>query len=78
MSQIFDECEKLGEAIIFIDEIDSLATRRGSEMHEATRRILSVLLRRIEGFESGTNGSLVIGATNRRDDLDEVCILFPI
>ncbi|KAL2603410.1 hypothetical protein AAZX31_09G007600 [Glycine max] len=32
-------------AIIFLDEIDSFAAARDNEMHEATRRILSVLLR---------------------------------
>eukprot|EP00850_Spirogloea_muscicola_P023234 SM000340S12924 [mRNA] locus=s340:26676:30827:+ [translate_table: standard] len=34
-----------GGAIVFLDEIDALATTRNGEMHEATRRILSVLLR---------------------------------
>ncbi|KAK1273878.1 hypothetical protein QJS04_geneDACA018988 [Acorus gramineus] len=38
-------------AIIFLDEVDSFAATRDSEMHEATRRILSVLLRQIDGFE---------------------------
>ena len=72
LAQVFDACEDLGSSILFIDEIDSLATSRGPEMHEATRRILSVLLRRIEGFEKN-NSVMVIGATNRKSDLDEVC-----
>jgi SpoVK/Ycf46/Vps4 family AAA+-type ATPase len=71
LSQIFDACEGLGNSILFIDEIDSLATKRGTDMHEATRRILSVLLRRIEGFEKKSS-VIVIGATNRKADLDEV------
>lgn len=36
--------------IIFLDEVDSFAIARDSEMHEATRRILSVILRQIDGF----------------------------
>ena len=39
-----------------------------SEMHEATRRILGVLLRQLDGFEG--KRSIVIGATNRKQDLD--------
>jgi len=69
LGSIFDACDKIGNAIIFIDEIDSLATSRGDNMHEATRRILSVLLRKIEGFEQGGK-TIVIGATNRKQDLD--------
>jgi SpoVK/Ycf46/Vps4 family AAA+-type ATPase len=37
-------------------------------MHEATRRILGVLLRQLDGFEG--KRSIVIGATNRKQDLD--------
>eukprot|EP00793_Prasinoderma_coloniale_P000888 PRCOL_00004038-RA len=71
--------------VLFIDEIDALATQRGGEMHEATRRILSVLLRRLDGLEAPGNAeggeaergrgggeprTLVIAATNRKMDLD--------
>ena len=45
LAKIFECCEKLGGCIVFLDEIDSLATSRNSEMHEATRRLLGVLLR---------------------------------
>lgn len=38
-------------------------------MHEATRKLLGVLLREMDGFDAAQN-SIVIGATNRRDDLD--------
>jgi ATP-dependent Zn protease len=45
------------------------AVLHSSEMHEATRRLLGVLLRQLDGF--GPRGrSIVIGATNRRQDLD--------
>lgn len=66
---IFDACESIENCILFMDEIDSLATSRNGEMHEATRRILSVLLRKIDGFNQN-NGTILIGATNRKDDLD--------
>jgi ATP-dependent Zn protease len=73
LSQIFDLCEDLGGAILFIDEIDSLAGSRDSGMFEATRRILSVLLRKLDGIGSVEN-TLTIGATNRKDDLDRALI----
>jgi ATP-dependent 26S proteasome regulatory subunit len=37
-------------------------------MHEATRKLLGVLLREMDGFDAGKK-SIVIGATNRRADL---------
>lgn len=60
-------------AIIFLDEVDSFAIARDSEMHEATRRILSVILRQIDGFEQEKR-VVVIAATNRKEDLDPALI----
>eukprot|EP00897_Mesotaenium_endlicherianum_P009774 jgi/Mesen1/8825/ME000053S08230 len=51
-------------AIVFLDEVDALATARDSDMHEATRRTLS-----IDGFERNS-GVVLIAATNRKEDLD--------
>ncbi len=73
LSGIFDYCEELGSCILFLDEIDSLAGSRDQNMFEATRRILSVLLRRLDGIESVTN-TITIGATNRKNDLDPALI----
>jgi SpoVK/Ycf46/Vps4 family AAA+-type ATPase len=42
LGKIFDAAEELGDSIVFIDEVDALATRRSGNMHEATRRLLSV------------------------------------
>jgi SpoVK/Ycf46/Vps4 family AAA+-type ATPase len=73
LSQIFDACEDMGGAIIFLDEIDSLAGSRDQQMFEATRRVLSVLLRRLDGIDAATS-TITIGATNRKDDLDHALI----
>jgi hypothetical protein len=74
MSTIFDAVEKLDGAIIFIDEIDALAGDRSSgTMHEASRRILSVLLQKVEGFSSAKK-TTVVCATNRKQDLDAALI----
>jgi SpoVK/Ycf46/Vps4 family AAA+-type ATPase len=73
IAEIFDCCDSLGGAVIFIDEIDSLVgSRDNQQMHEASRRILSVILQRIEGFIPSTkeNHNILICATNRKSDLD--------
>ena len=78
LAQVFDSAEEMGSSIIFLDEIDALATKRGGGggvsgggggMHEATRRTLSVLLRRLEGYTS-KQSTIFVCATNRREDLD--------
>jgi hypothetical protein len=70
LDSIFDAAGKLGKAIVFLDEIDAFAgSRERGEMHEATRRILSVLLRQLQGLVDKSN-VVVIGATNRKVDLD--------
>lgn len=73
LAEIFEAAQDLGKTILFIDEIDSLATSRESGIHEATRRILSTLLRKIDSFESDSE-VLVIWATNRKKDLDPALI----
>ncbi|KDP20696.1 hypothetical protein JCGZ_21167 [Jatropha curcas] len=85
MSKYYGESERLlgkvfslanelpNGGIIFLDEVDSFAVARDSKMHEATRRILSVLLRQIDGFEQDKK-VVVIAATNRKQDLDPALI----
>jgi len=73
LAEIFEAAQGMGKSILFIDEIDSLATSRETGLHEATRRILSTLLRKIDSFESDGE-VLVICATNRKKDLDPALI----
>ena len=74
LAEIFESAQGLGKSILFIDEIDSLATSREDGIHEASRRILSTLLRKIDSFESEGGDVLVICATNRKKDLDPALI----
>eukprot|EP00250_Pteridium_aquilinum_P002910 c1315_g1_i1 orf=351-2111(-) len=74
LGKVFDTANEIQNgAIIFLDEIDSMAVARDMEMHEATRRILSVLLRHIDGFEQDSR-VVVVAATNRKADLDPALI----
>lgn len=56
-------------AIIFFDEIDSVASARGSTSHEASRSVVAQLLTLMDGFKPNSN-VIVIAATNRPDDID--------
>ncbi|URE33403.1 Holliday junction DNA helicase ruvB N-terminus [Musa troglodytarum] len=74
LAKVFSLANELPSgAIVFLDEVDSFAASRGSRMHEATRRILSVILREIDGFEKEKQ-VIVIAATNRKQDLDPALI----
>ncbi|XP_038884179.1 ATPase family AAA domain-containing protein FIGL1 [Benincasa hispida] len=59
-------------AVIFVDEIDSLLSQRKSEgEHESSRRLKTQFLIEMEGFDNGSEQILLIGATNRPQELDE-------
>ncbi|KAJ9540351.1 hypothetical protein OSB04_026857 [Centaurea solstitialis] len=61
-------------AVIFVDEIDSLLSRRSDREHDITRRIKTQFLIEMEGCDTGSEQILLIGearATNRPQDLDE-------
>ncbi|WCL47862.1 AAA family ATPase [Leptospira sp. GIMC2001] len=73
LALIFDAAQLFPQSLVFLDEIDSLAGRREDGMFEATRTMLSVLLRKLDGFE-GRPGSVTIGATNRKQDLDSALL----
>ena len=61
--------------MLFLDELDALAGSRSREMHEASRRMLSVLLRRLDGIEArGAAAVTLIAATNRQADLDSALL----
>jgi transitional endoplasmic reticulum ATPase len=67
--KIFDEAQKSAPAIIFIDEIDSIAPKRGEVTGEVERRVVSQLLTMMDGLKS-RGKVIVIAATNRPDALD--------
>lgn len=69
---LFENAKKNAPAIIFIDEIDAVGRQRGTGMgggHDEREQTLNQLLVEMDGFE-GTEGVIVIAATNRSDVLD--------
>ena len=70
--ELFKEARENAPAIVFIDEIDAVARKRRSgpaSSGEEQSQALNQLLTEMDGFERGS-GTIVIGATNRPDDLD--------
>ena len=75
--ELFTQARKHSPCIVFIDEIDSIGTKRstdgsgGSREHDQT---LNQLLTEMDGFNSMSSDVIVIGATNRIDMLDKALL----
>jgi len=70
LRQVFEEAAKSAPSIVFIDEIDSIAPKRGQVSGEAEKRLVAQLLTLMDGLEARAN-IVVIAATNRPDAIDE-------
>jgi transitional endoplasmic reticulum ATPase len=70
LREIFDQAAQAAPSIIFIDEIDSIAPKRGQVTGEAEKRLVAQLLTLLDGMEPRQN-TVVIAATNRPEALDE-------
>lgn len=71
MRTMFEVARCLQPSVIFIDEIDSLLKSRSDEEHESSRRMKTEFLSQFDGLGSDNKGLLMIGTTNRPQDLDE-------
>ena len=70
LREVFEEAGKEAPSIIFIDEIDSIAPKRGQVHGEAEKRLVAQLLTLMDGLHTNSN-IVVIAATNRPDAIDE-------
>jgi transitional endoplasmic reticulum ATPase len=70
LREVFEEAAKSAPSIVFIDEIDSIAPKRGQVSGEAEKRLVAQLLTLMDGLEARAN-IVVIAATNRPDAIDE-------
>ena len=70
LREVFEKAEKSAPSIIFIDEIDSIAPKRGEGIDQTEKRIVAQLLTSMDGLKS--RGQVVVmAATNRPEDIDE-------
>jgi len=70
LREVFEEATRSAPSIVFIDEIDSIAPKRGQVSGEAEKRFVAQLLTLLDGLEPRAN-VVVIAATNRPEALDE-------
>lgn len=70
LRMLFEDAERKERAVVFFDEIDSLAEKRSEESHESSKRVVAQLLTLMDGFETRSSNIVVIAATNRPDDID--------
>jgi cell division protease FtsH len=69
---LFESARKMGKAIIFVDEVDSIGRKRGAGLgggHDEREQTLNQMLSEMDGFE-GSEGIVMMAATNRPDILD--------
>lgn len=67
--EIFRKARLSSPSIIFIDEIDAIATSRDSTEGHVSQQVLNTMLNEIDGVEE-LKGVIIIGATNRPDSID--------
>jgi transitional endoplasmic reticulum ATPase len=70
LRELFEHAAQSAPSIIFIDEIDSIAPKRGQVTGEAEKRLVAQLLTLLDGIEPRQN-TVVIAATNRPEAIDE-------
>jgi transitional endoplasmic reticulum ATPase len=70
LRKLFEEAEQSAPAVIFIDEIDAIASKREDTQGDVEKRVVAQLLTLMDGLNK-SNKVIVIAATNRPDSLDE-------
>ncbi|MEF8882771.1 MAG: AAA family ATPase [Halapricum sp.] len=70
--EVFELARQTAPTIVFLDEIDAVAGKRG-ETHEVTERVVSQLLTELDGVVDNPN-VVVVAATNRKESLDDALL----
>lgn len=70
LREIFANARSRDRAIVFFDEIDSIAGERTEGSHEASDRLVAQLLTEMDGFEASEGNVVVLAATNKSERID--------
>lgn len=70
LRRIFESAQERERAIVFFDEIDSIAGERNEGSHEASDRLVAQLLTEMDGFAERAGNVVVLAATNRPERID--------
>ena len=71
---LFRVAKERAPCVVFIDEIDSVGSKRShSQLHPYANQTINQLLSEMDGFLS-SEGVIVLGATNRSEDLDKALL----
>lgn len=72
LASVFAQCRAAGRMILLVDEVDALARHR-SESHEATARMVSILLSEMDGLVE-SSGVLLAGSANNLESIDRAVL----
>lgn len=73
--ELFERASQMAPSILFLDELEALAPRRGSDSTGVTDRVVNQLLTFLDGVEDVSSGTVfIIGATSRPDKVDPAII----
>lgn len=64
IKRIFGEARRNPLSVVFIDELETLFPKRTADVHETTRKVISLLLQELDGLDASKNPILLLGATN--------------
>ena len=70
LSKIFNTVRKNTPAVLFFDEIDGIAAKRGAQDSDTSRQMISTLLTEMDGFQK-IDGVVIVGSTNVPHLIDE-------
>jgi len=73
--ELFERASQMAPSILFLDELEALAPRRGSDSTGVTDRVVNQLLTFLDGVEDASSDTVfIIGATSRPDKVDPAII----
>lgn len=69
--KLFSDIRKNPLSVVFIDELETIFPKRTQDVHESTRKVISLLLQELDGIDRTKNPILLLGATNVPWMIDE-------